>query len=95
MLKARRYIEYCLMADIPLGRTELAILDKMTDKNGWFDEEAYLEEMDKVPVYVTNNQRKLLAIMPQRYQRGGKYRARIKLLGKFLAQVYGYNTYSI
>ena len=95
MVKARKYIEYCLMADIPVGRTELDLLEDMTDKNGWFDEEAYLEEMDKVPVYVTNNQRKLLAIMPQRYQQGGRYRARIKLLGKFLAQVYGYNTYSI
>lgn len=94
MLKARRYIEYCLMADIPLSRTEVDLLDKMSDRNGWFDEEAYLKAMEQMPIYVTKNQKKLLSIMPQRYQQGGKYRARIKLLGKFLAQVHRVNTYS-
>lgn len=95
MVKARRYIEYCLMADIPVGRTELDLLEDMTDKNGWFDEEAYLVAMEQTPIYVTKNQRKLLSIMPKRYQQGRRYRARIKLLGKFLAQVHRYNTYSI
>lgn len=95
MVKARKYIEYCLMADIPVSHTELDLLENMTDKNGWFDEEAYLVAMEQTPIYVTKNQRKLLSIMPKRYQRGGRYRARIKLLGKFLAQVHGYNTYSL
>ena len=95
MVKSRKYVEYCIMADIPLGRTEKAVLDRMTDKNGWFDEEAYLEVMENAPVYITAHQKELLRLIPQRYQQGGRYRARLRKLGKFLAQVYRFNTYSI
>ena len=95
MVKKEKYIEYCWMILIPLGRTEMKILNEMCDENGWFDEEAYLERMSKLKLFVTNNQKKILSLMPQRYEHRGKRKRRLEALGRFLGEKAMSNYYGI
>lgn len=95
MVKKEKYIEYCWMALIPLGRSEMRILDDMCDDRGWFDEGAYLKELDKLHVFVTKNQKKILSLMPQRYEHGGKRKRRLETLGRFLGERAMHNTYGL
>ena len=95
MVKEVLYIDYCYMALIPIGRTERIILDQLTNKNGWFDEDAYLEKMSEALMYVTKNQKELLNILPQRYEGKRKRKRRLKALGQFLGETYFNNRFSV
>ena len=66
MISAYLYRKECKKALVQLGLHEDDMLRKMT-YNGWFNEELYLEKMDNSPYYVTKNQRKIMALCPQKY----------------------------
>ena len=91
MIRARQYLDYCYMCQIPLAKTELRILDELTDKNGWVDEEKYVDRMTETPIFVTQNQLTILAMLPKKYER--TRRSRLNKMGHFLAEVYQLNKY--
>ena len=95
MVKKEKYIEYCWMALIPLGRSEMRILDDMCDDRGWFDEGAYLKKLDKLHVFVTKNQKQILELMPKRYEHLGCCRRKLGALGRFLGERAMHNTYGL
>jgi len=89
MIKKDLYIDYCTMALIPIGRHEKRILDKLTNKDGWFNEENYLAEAEKQKVFVTKNQLRLLKLMPQRYNH--RSRRKLEAIGRFLGETFNSN----
>ena len=92
MVKARTYVEFCAMCQIPLTHTERKVMDKLTDRNGWLPESEYIEEMEKSSAYLTKDQVKLLVLLPKRYKRTTQ--KQLEKLGHFLAEVYSMNSYS-
>ena len=68
MVEAEAYLANCRRAfgSGVLCKTEVTVLRTMTDNAGWFDEKLYLYRMDNSPFYITNNQRKILKLLPQR-----------------------------
>lgn len=67
MISKYVYVKACKDAGIMLTRTEKEVLDSVTI-NGWFDVDAYLEEMkDATPkIYITQHQRQLMAVCPDK-----------------------------
>lgn len=92
MIKARNYLDFCIMCRIPLSHTEQRVLEDLTDKYGWVDEKEYVDAMAKTPIFLTKNQLRLLALLPKRYEHVG--RRRLESIGYFLAETYQLNTYS-
>lgn len=67
MISKYVYVKACKDACIMLTRTEKEVLDSVAI-NGWFDEDAYLEEMkDATPkIYITKHQRQIMAVCPDK-----------------------------
>lgn len=62
-MKISRYLyeKECSKALIPLTKTELRVLDKITE-NGWFDTGEYTRK--SAPVYITDNQKEIMKWCP-------------------------------
>ena len=67
MISKYVYVKACKDACIMLTRTEKKVLDSVTI-NGWFDEDAYLEEMENATpkIYITKHQRQIMKVCPDK-----------------------------
>lgn len=66
MIDPVQYIMFCHDALIPIGRTEMRGLKKLTDKYGWLDEDRYLRIMKRLGIPITQHQLDIMENMPQR-----------------------------
>lgn len=66
MIDPVQYIIFCHDALIPIGRTEMRGLKKLTDKDGWLDEDRYLRIMKRLGIPITQHQLDIMENMPQR-----------------------------
>lgn len=85
MVKKELYLDYCIMALIPITRSEMKIIDGLTNGNGWFDEHKYLSLMDASRMCVTWNQKRILSFMPKRYSH--KSKKKLEAMGTLLGEI--------